>query len=164
MFRHACALVLFVCLAPSASAQEQTPQLFAGNTAPIAIVTPALSADAPPVQSPALVPRQTIVPPARRPPALLPMYVGFAALQAADFHSTSRAIDSGAGREANPVMAGVVGNRAAFLAVKAGSSAGLIWASEKIWRKNRAAAVVFMAVANGVMAGVVAHNYGVNSK
>jgi len=56
-------------------------------------------------------------------------------------------------------MAPIAGNRAAFLALKAGSVAGVVWAGEKLWRKNRVGAIVFMAAMDSAMAAVVAHNY-----
>jgi Domain of unknown function (DUF5658) len=98
-------------------------------------------------------------------PSLLPaLYASQVALQALDFHSTYTAIDRGA-REANPVMKGVVGNRGAMLAVKAGVAASTIWMSEKLWRRgNRAGAIALMAIVNGVTAAVVAHNYRVASQ
>ena len=93
-----------------------------------------------------------------RPGALVPLYASFATLQALDAHSTARALDYGA-VEANPVMKGIAGNPAALLAVKAAGTAGVIFASEKMWKKNRAAAVFFMVAANSAMAWVVQHNY-----
>jgi Domain of unknown function (DUF5658) len=95
---------------------------------------------------------------AKRPSPLVPMYVSFAALQGLDYASTTKALSSGAGREANPVMGPIVGNRAAFLAVKAGTAAGTMWIAERMWKKHPARAVVFMTVVNGVMATVVTHN------
>jgi len=100
-------------------------------------------------------------PAARRPPALVPLYGSFAALQIADYASTRRALASGAGRESNPVMEPLIGNAAAFLTLKVASTAGIIWAGEKLWRKNRVGAVVFMAAANGALAVVAAHNYSI---
>ena len=112
------------------------------------------------------VPAQRLFPAAprlepRRPDALVPLYGSLIALQGLDFHSTRRAIDSGSGREANPAMREVVNNGAAFLAVKAGATAGVIWASEKMWKKNRKGAVIFATVVNAAMAAIVASNYRV---
>jgi hypothetical protein len=95
----------------------------------------------------------------RRPSALLPLYGSLIALQGMDFHSTRRALDAGTGREANPAMRDVVNNSGAFLAVKAGATVGVIWASEKMWKKNRKAAVIFAAAVNAAMAAIVANNY-----
>jgi hypothetical protein len=99
-----------------------------------------------------------------RRPALLPgLYAATVALQALDAHSTMTALKRGA-REANPAMQGVVGNRGAFVAVKAGAAAASIFLAEKMWRRNRVAAIAMMAVVNGVSAAVVAHNYRVASQ
>jgi hypothetical protein len=97
---------------------------------------------------------------APRSPALTAMYVTFGALQVADIHSTSRALSNGA-VEGNPAMRAVVGNRAAFIAVKAAGGATTILVSEKLRKKHPVAAFVLMASLNGFLAAVVAHNYGV---
>jgi len=81
------------------------------------------------------------------------------ALQGLDIHSTRGAVASGDGREANPAMEPIVKNSAAFIAVKAGATAGVIWASEKMWKKHRKAAVVFATAINVAMAAIVANNY-----
>jgi hypothetical protein len=99
-----------------------------------------------------------------RRPALLPaLYAANVALQVLDAQSTLKAIGNGAS-EANPVMKGVVGNRGALLAVKAGAAAGTIYFAEKLWRRNRVAAVALMVAVNGVTAAVVAHNYKVAAR
>ena len=99
----------------------------------------------------------------RRPAVLPAMYAATVALQALDAHSTMKAMNAGA-NEANPMMKGVAGNSGALLAVKAGAAAGTIYFAEKLWRRNRVAAVVLMAAVNGVTAAVVAHNYNVASR
>jgi Domain of unknown function (DUF5658) len=93
-----------------------------------------------------------------RPGALIPLYASFATLQGLDTHSTWRALNHGA-VEANPMMKGFAGNPTALLAVKAAGTAGVIFASEKMWKKNRAAAVFFMVAANSGMTWVVQNNY-----
>jgi hypothetical protein len=98
-----------------------------------------------------------------RPSPLLALYASQIALQALDAHSTYSAIGHGA-QEANPLMKGVVGNKGAMMAVKAGVAAGTIFLSEKMWRRgNRAGALATMLVVNSVTAMVVAHNYRVAS-
>ena len=96
-----------------------------------------------------------------RPAALAPLYVSVATLQALDYASTTRALSSGAGVEANPMMRSIVGNRAAFMAVKVAATAGVILAGEKMWKKNRVAAVILVAALNGALAPIVAHNYAI---
>jgi hypothetical protein len=95
-----------------------------------------------------------------RPKALVPLYVAFGSLQLLDVHSTARALNHGA-VEANPVMKSFAGNAASLMAVKAGGAAVAIYAAEKLWKRNPAAAVGFMIAANAGMAWVVQHNYRV---
>ena len=99
--------------------------------------------------------------PARAPGVLVPLYVSFGTLQALDYHSTGRALESGAGREANPLAKGIVKSEAGLIAAKAAATAGVIVAGEMMWKKNRVAAVLFVAGMNVAMGVVVAHNYSV---
>jgi len=96
-----------------------------------------------------------------RPVSLLPMYASFATLQALDYHSTTRAISQGIGREANPLARSIVEHPAGFLALKAGATAGMIWASERMRKKHPGRAVVLMLASNATMAVIVAHNYSI---
>ena len=146
------AAVLFATLviAVPAAAQESAaagPSLDAAALQVPAQVTP-LARDATPASS-------------QRPSPLVPLYVSFGALQVLDAQSTSQALARG-GVEANPLVKGFAGNDAAMLAVKAAGTAGVIYASEKMWKRNRKAAVIFMVAANAGMAWVVQHNYRAN--
>jgi hypothetical protein len=89
--------------------------------------------------------------------ALLPLYVSFAALQVLDAQTTIAALDRGA-TEANPLMRGIAGNRAALFAVKAGTTAGAIYLAERLRTHSRVSAVLLMAGFNSLYATVVAHN------
>lgn len=82
----------------------------------------------------------------------------FAALQVADLHATYRAMGYGA-REANPLMSGIAGNKAAMIGFKAGATAATIYLVQKFGVKNRTAATIFMVVANSAYAMIAAHNY-----
>ena len=93
-----------------------------------------------------------------RPAALLPLYASFVTLQVLDVHSTRSALARGA-VEGNPAMQGLVGTSAGLVAAKAAGAAGLIFASEKISKKNKAAAIGLMIATNSAMAWVVQHNY-----
>ena len=95
-----------------------------------------------------------------RPASLIPLYVSFAAVQALDIHSTYNGIERG-GREANPLLGTVVGSPAAFVAVKAGATAGTIYLAEKIWKRNRKAAIITMIGANIAYGVIASHNYSV---
>ncbi len=91
----------------------------------------------------------------QRPRALMALYGTYATLQVMDIVSTRRAIGSG-GQESNPLMGS--GQTGQMIAMKALGSAASIYFSERIWKKNRVAAIVTMAAVNGVTAAVVAHN------
>jgi hypothetical protein len=93
-----------------------------------------------------------------RPAPLVPLYLSFGALQALDIHSTSSAIDRGA-VEVNPFMKGLAGSEIGMIAVKAAGTTAVVYASERMWKKNRMAAVIFMVATNSAMAWVVNHNY-----
>ena len=163
MLRTACSLVFVCALAAPLSAQDAAFAIPVAP-APVALVAPLAPAPLAPVApvapvAPALV--APVAPVLRRPTPLIPLYASFATLQALDYTSTARALSSGSGSEANPVMRSIAGNRAAFIAVKAGAAAGVILAGEKMWKKNRAAAVIFVAAMNGAVAAIVARNYTV---
>jgi hypothetical protein len=93
----------------------------------------------------------------RRPAALVGLYASFVALQIGDMVTTSKALDNG-GVEANPMMKGLTSNKGAMMAVKAGASLGTIYLSEKLWKKNRPAAIATMIIMNGAYAAIVANN------
>ena len=101
--------------------------------------------------------------PSRRPHALPVLYASFGALQALDAATTFRALDRGAA-EANPALAGFASNRGAMVAVKAASFASTVYLTERLWRKNRVAAVVTMVCVNSAYAAIVAHNYRAGSR
>ena len=173
MIRIACPIV-FVCALAAApvAAQEQVLPARAGSDG---IGKPTLLAEAgrygiseaiPPADAgssgiPTTAVASAFRQKAARPTALLPLYAGFATLQALDYASTTRALAGGNAREANPMIGGIVGNRAAFVAVKAAAAAGVIYAGEKMWKKNRVGAVIFVAALNGAMGAVVARNYSI---
>lgn len=132
--------------------------------APVAVAAAAAEVAAPAVdaQGPTFV-RPSLESPERRPLLLPAMYAAQIALQALDVHSTYSAINKGA-REANPLMQGVVDNKGAMMAVKAGVAASTILLAEKMWKRgNRTGAIATMLVVNSVTALVVANNYKVAS-
>jgi hypothetical protein len=92
--------------------------------------------------------------------ALKSLYASTAVLQGLDFHSTMAVLNRGGG-EGNPLMAGVVRNKAAFLGVKAAVAAGSILAARKIGKRNKVAAVATLVAINSAYAFVVQHNYRV---
>ena len=161
MSRIVCISLVVVCLAAGQAAAQVSP--------PDAAVAPPSGLLNPEAPRPAVAQLAAAAPVAinsqlfrapepGRPAALVPMYASFVTLQALDFVSTTRALSNPNASEANPVMRGVVGSPAAFLAVKAGSTAATIWVAEKWRRKHPVRAMIFMASTNAAMAAVVAHN------
>ena len=136
--------------------------VLAQEPAPLLAAAASIDISAPQVPQPSLVPRGIAVDSVdakpRRPKGLIPLYGSFAALQVLDVHSTTRAIDRGA-IEMNPLMKGIAGSPVGMLAVKAGATTGMVYASERIWKRNKTAAVLFMIAANSAMGWVVQHNY-----
>ena len=98
--------------------------------------------------------------PAPRPVLLTTLYGAFVGLQVLDVDSTMRAVRSGAGQEANPALRRI-GSPALF-AMKAGTTASIILASERLRKDHHPlAAVMLMIGANSAYAMITAHNYAV---
>ena len=127
----------------------------------LGVTAPVMAQNLHSVEFPALMLRVPAIPsvdaPAR-PRMLIPLYVSFTVLQVMDAHSTTQALKGGA-VESNPLMKEFVGNSASLLAVKAGGTAVAIFAAERLWPRNRVAAVGFMIAANAGISWVVQHNY-----
>lgn len=95
-----------------------------------------------------------------RPRTQTALYGSFLVLQLLDAHSTRRALASG-GREANPVMAPVVGNVAALAAVKVAGTALTIYLTEKLRKRNSTVAAAVTIGLNVLSVFVITHNYRV---
>jgi hypothetical protein len=158
--RTCVALLLFMSLCTSANAGQQGSQPLASATAVPGFVAANIAPASDPADAPA--PGIVVTTPDRVRPAALPsMYVSFVALQGYDVYATERALKLGAG-EGNPLMAGVVKNPVALVAVKGATTFASVYAAERLWRDNRrGAAVVLMLVTNGLMVCVAAHNASV---
>jgi Domain of unknown function (DUF5658) len=91
---------------------------------------------------------------------LVSLSVAAAALQGLDAYTTLVALNRGA-QEANPMMRGTAGNPAVFIAVKSSMTAATIYAAHRLWPRNKTAAVAVLAISNGLLATVVAHNVSV---
>ena len=98
-----------------------------------------------------------------RPAPLVGLYVSLATLQALDVASTRKALSAG-GVEGNPLVAPLIASPVGLLALKAGVTGATIYASERLWKRNRAAAVLTMIGLNAAYGVVVAHNYGVAAR
>jgi hypothetical protein len=140
----------------------------------LTFVNPVQAADAEPVISVPLVAFQQPIAPASfveslgpffpapgpvreatRPQPLPALYAGFVGLQILDARTTSGALSRGAS-EQNPALSR--GGQARIWAVKAASTFSTIYFVERIWKKNRVAAVLVMAGINGSYAALAAHN------
>jgi hypothetical protein len=154
MPRHAVSFVLALILTGSSAAlASERDHATASPSTPSATETAAASSDAP-----APVPAWMLDRSEKRPVALSALYGTYGTLQVLDIVSTRKAIAAG-GREANPVMG--AGGTTRMLMVKSVGAGVSIYMAERIWKKNRVAAVVTMAVMNGITAAVVAHNSGI---
>jgi hypothetical protein len=91
---------------------------------------------------------------ASRPKALIGLYASLAVVNGLDMVTTNRALKNGA-METNPAMRGSVGQQ---LLVKSVMSVGTVAVAEKLWKRNKVAAVVTMIATNGVMAAISASN------
>ncbi len=149
----AAVVVSMLGLAMPVFAQSATPA--ASDRAPASPSLLALAPDrAPLARSAAAI----LGGPLHRPAPLVPLYATFVGLQTLDVHSTQYALARGA-TEGNPVIRGLAGNELALVALKAAGTAGVIVANERLWKRNRTAAIVAMVAANSAMAWVVQHNY-----
>jgi len=52
-----------------------------------------------------------------------------------------------------------LGNPAGLFLLKAGTAAGVVLITERLWRRNRTAAVITMIALNSAYATIAAHNY-----
>jgi hypothetical protein len=82
----------------------------------------------------------------------------YAVLNGLDVYTTTRALQSGAGVEANPVMGPVAGNTVALAAVKSASTASTIYLARKLWKQHPKSAIVLLVCANVGMGIIVSHN------
>lgn len=136
------ALVLTLCTATFASAQSTMPA-DVSNSEQQAVIPPGA------------------VPERGRPALLVPMYGALVTLHGLDVHSTVRALRAGH-REANPLFEN--GKPGPIIGAKIASAAATVWLTERLWKKNRVAAVLVMAGVNASMAAVVANNYRIGSQ
>jgi Domain of unknown function (DUF5658) len=91
------------------------------------------------------------------------LYASTATMQVLDVHSTFKALDRGA-TEVNPMMSGLVENRAAFITMKVAMAAAAIYAASRVARHNKAAAVVTLVAMNSAYAMIVSNNYRIAAR
>jgi hypothetical protein len=93
---------------------------------------------------------------------LIPLYIGYAALQAADAHSTLRAIKAGA-REKNPILRDIAHRPVILIPLKVGTSIATVYLVKRLRKTNPMAATTLMVSLNVAYALIVQHNYRVNT-
>lgn len=149
------ALTIVYVAATDAQAQAVPPPEF---EAPVASVSGTEDG----AESAQQIPLGVFLPPPelKRPRPLTSLYVSFAALQGLNAHSALPSV-RGTADEMNPVVATYGTTPVKMLAIKAATTAGTIYLCEKLWRKNRAAALVVMIGLNSALAVATAHNYRV---
>jgi hypothetical protein len=96
--------------------------------------------------------------PSARPAAMVPLYFSLAALEAADVWSTYALLPAG-GREANPLLAPVIGSPIATSALKAGTAAAFVLAIEHLRTAHPKISMALLTAVNGYVATAVSHNY-----
>jgi len=101
--------------------------------------------------------RLAMAPPAplRRPRLLTPLYLSFIGLQAGDLYTTTVGLRQGA-QERNALIGALGGG--GTVALKVLSTAGTIFAAERLWPHHPVRALVLMAAVNGALAAVAIHN------
>src|SRR4051812_46849359 len=116
-------------------------------------------------QSPVLEEPAPVTPSAwSAPPLHVSLSTSFAALQALDVATTLRAVHSGAGVEANPLVGGLANHPAALIGLKAGLTAATIASVRSLSRTHPKAAVLTMIGLNVGSAFVVRSNLGVAAR
>lgn len=109
------------------------------------------------VLTPAPVLAAPVAPKVKRPTILPVLYATLGATQAWDVYSTRSALTSGA-REANPATAAFSSNTGTLMGMKVATTAGTILFAERMWKKNKVAAILMLTAINGATAAVSMHN------
>ena len=90
------------------------------------------------------------------------LYATTIAIQGLDAHSTFRALQAG-GNEGNPLLGPLAASRPAFLALKVGIAATLIYSGRDLSRGHKIGAVLALAGINSVYAALIRNNYRVGT-
>jgi hypothetical protein len=143
----------------SASAQEVSlrPLQFASADTAVA-ASASLAADEIAARETQLAYTRAIFEPKRPSGVLQSLMVTSAVMHALDVHSTISVMRHG-GAEGNPLLTGIVANKGAFIAFKAGVATASILAAKSLAKRNKVAAIATMVGINSAYAMVVSHNY-----
>ncbi len=94
----------------------------------------------------------------KQPRWFLPIHLFSIAVQGIDAHSTMRMLEH-RGVEVSPLYRGMTGNKVTFLAVKAGVTAAVVYATGRLSKRHRAASVLTAAAINSVYLTMATNNY-----
>jgi hypothetical protein len=87
-------------------------------------------------------------PPAKRSPLLFTLYASHLALELLDARSTQQAVANGRAREGNPLLEPFATNTAALTVTKLGMAAGIIFATDRLYRHHPLFAMVILGTIN----------------
>lgn len=156
IFPMCLAVVALAGSARSAVAQDaliEPTQLIEASSVVAARPAAAIAADS----TDAIEPRKEVSP-AKRPSWVVPMHVLTATVQGIDAHSTLDVL-AHRGAESPSLYHRMTANKMAFVAVKAGIAATVIYATDKLSKRHRVGAVLTAAAVNSVYLVVAAQNY-----
>jgi hypothetical protein len=91
------------------------------------------------------------------------VYVSTALMHVLDVDSTLKAMKRGA-IESNPLMKGVVKNRAAFIATKAAIATASIYATSRMAKNNKLHAIIASTAINSAYLMIVKNNYSIANR
>jgi hypothetical protein len=149
------AIGLLAVTGRQAVAQDSSIDSQVIETRSAAAATPAATAAVAEVPTDAPLPELSS---GKQPAWFLPIHLFSVAVQGLDAHSTLRTLEH-RGLDVSPLYKGMTGNKAAFLAVKAGTAVAVVYATTKIARHHRLGAVVTAAAINSVYLTMAARNY-----
>jgi hypothetical protein len=130
------------------------------QVAPLAATLPAVFSAAPSVAviAPVLAPAALRAPAAGGSVAFPVLAATYVALNAFDIYTTTKAVSSGQGKEANPILSGVAQTPVALTAAKIVTTATTLVIAKRLWKDHRAASIVLMVAANVGTGFIVGHN------
>lgn len=94
-----------------------------------------------------------------RPSSFPALSLTYQTLSGLDWYTTTRALTRG--RESNPLLEPIARHPVALLAAKSAGAAATIYLAERLWKRNRLAAIGVMVAANAATAIVISHNAAV---
>lgn len=98
-----------------------------------------------------------------RPTSFPALSLTYQALSGLDWFTTVRALNNGH-REGNPTLAPLTTHPTALLLTKSASTAATLYLAERLWKRDRPAAIALMVAVNIIQGVVVVHNTSVGGR